>query len=49
MDNMIIDCFAGGGGASWSAQGTTPEVSCSKSDVVLAREEDKLKYRKRVE
>ena len=34
---------------SWSAQGTTPEVSCSKSDVVLAREEDKLKYRKRVE
>lgn len=35
------------GRTSWSAQGTTPEVSCSKSDVVLAREEDKLKYRKR--
>ena len=37
------------GRTSWSAQGTTPEVSCSKSDVVLAREEDKLKYRKQVE
>lgn len=37
------------GRTSWSAQGMAPEVSCSKSDVVLAREEDKLKYRKRVE
>ena len=37
------------GRTSWSAQEMAPEVSCSKSDVVLAREEDKLKYRKRVE
>ena len=37
------------GRTSWSAQEMTPEVSCSKSDVVLAREEDKLKYRKQVE
>lgn len=37
------------GRTSWSAQGMAPEVSCSKSDVVLAREEDKLKYRKQVE
>ena len=45
---MGISIFSHGR-TSWSAQGTTPEVSCSKSDVVLAREEDKLKYRKRVE
>lgn len=37
------------GRTSWSAQGMAPEVSCSKSDVVLAREEDEFKYRKRVE
>lgn len=37
------------GRTSWSALETAPEVSYSKSDVVLAREEDKLKYRKRVE
>lgn len=37
------------GRTSWSAQEMAPEVSCSKSDVVLAREEDKLKYRKQVE
>lgn len=37
------------GRTSWSAQGMALEVSYSKSDVVLAREEDKLKYRKRVE
>ena len=37
------------GRTSWSAQEMAPEVSCSKSDVVLARKEDKLKYRKRVE
>lgn len=37
------------GRTSWSAQGMASEVSYSKSDVVLAREEDKLKYRKRVE
>ena len=37
------------GRTSWSAQEMAPEVSYSKSDVVLAREEDKLKYRKRVE
>lgn len=37
------------GRTSWSAQGTAPEISCSKSDVVLAREGDKLKYRKQVE
>lgn len=36
------------GRTSWSAQEMAPEVSYSKSDVVLAREEDKLKYRKRV-
>ena len=34
------------GRTSWSAQEMAPEVSYSKSDVVLAREEDKLKYRK---
>ena len=37
------------GRTSWSAQGMAPEVSCSKSDVVLAREEDEFKYRKQVE
>ena len=37
------------GRTSWSAQEMAPEVSCSKSDVVLAREEDELKYRKQVE
>lgn len=37
------------GRTSWSAQGMAPEVSCSKSDIVLAREEDEFKYRKRVE
>lgn len=37
------------GRTSWSAQGMAPEVSCSKSDVGLAREEDEFKYRKRVE
>ena len=37
------------GRTSWSAQEMTPEFSYSKSDVVLAREEDKLKYGKRVE
>ena len=37
------------GRTSWSALETAPEASYSKSDVVLAREEDKLKYRKRVE
>lgn len=37
------------GRTSWSAQEMAPEVSYSKSDVVLAREEDKLKYRKQVE
>lgn len=36
------------GRTSWSAQEMAPEVSYSKSDVVLAREEDKLKYRKQV-
>ena len=37
------------GRTSWSAQGMAPEVSCSKSDVVLARGEDEFKYRKQVE
>lgn len=37
------------GRTSWSAQEMAPEFSYSKSDVVLAREEDKLKYGKRVE
>lgn len=37
------------GRTSWSAQEMAPEASYSKSDVVLAREEDKLKYRKQVE
>ena len=36
------------GRTSWSAQGMALEVPCSKSDVVLAREADKLKYRKQV-
>ena len=37
------------GRTSWSAQEMAPEVSYSKSDVVLAREEDEFEYRKRVE
>ena len=37
------------GRTSWSSQGIAQEVALYKSDVVLAREEDKLKYRKRVE
>lgn len=37
------------GRTSWSTFGTFKKSAYSKSDVVLAREEDKLKYRKRVE
>lgn len=37
------------GRTSWSSYGIVKEVALHKSDVVLAREEDKLKYRKRVE
>lgn len=37
------------GRTSWSTLGTFKKSAYSKSDVVLAREEDKLKYRKRVE
>ena len=37
------------GRTSWSSHGIAQEAALYKSDVVLAREEDKLKYRKRVE
>lgn len=37
------------GRTSWSSHGIAKEVALHKSVVVLAREEDKLKYRKRVE
>lgn len=37
------------GRTSWSTLGTFKKSAYSKSDVVLAREEDKLKYRKQVE
>lgn len=37
------------GRTSWSSYGIVKEVALHKSDVVLSREEDKLKYRKRVE
>lgn len=37
------------GRTSWSSHGIAQEVALYKSDVVLAREEDKLKYRKLVE
>ena len=37
------------GRTSWSSQGIAQEVALYKSVIVLAREEDKLKYRKRVE
>ena len=37
------------GRTSWSAQEMAPEVSYSKSGVVLARDEDEFEYRKRVE
>ena len=36
------------GRTSWSTLGTFKTSAYSKSDVVLAREEDKLKYRKQV-
>ena len=48
LPNGRISIFSHGR-TSWSAQEMAPEVSCSKSDVVLAREEDELKYRKQVE
>lgn len=37
------------GRTSWSSHGIAQEVALYKSVVVLAREEDRLKYRKRVE
>lgn len=37
------------GRTSWSSHGIAQEAALYKSDVVLAREEDKLKYRKLVE
>lgn len=37
------------GRTSWSSYGIAKEAALHKSVVVLAREEDKLKYRKRVE
>ena len=37
------------GRTSWSSHGIAQEVALYKSVVVLAREEDKLKYRKQVE
>ena len=37
------------GRTSWSSHGIAQEVALYKSVVILAREEDKLKYRKRVE
>lgn len=37
------------GRTSWSSHGIAKEAALYKSVVVLAREEDKLKYRKRVE
>lgn len=37
------------GRTSWSSHGIAQEVALHKSVIVLAREEDKLKYRKRVE
>lgn len=37
------------GRTSWSSHGIAQEAALYKSDVVLAREKDRLKYRKRVE
>ena len=37
------------GRTSWSSHGIAQEVALHKSVIVLAREEDKLKYRKQVE
>ena len=37
------------GRTSWSSCGIATETTLHKSNIVLAREEDKLKYRKRVE